>query len=356
MDKFDIEKILSRDEYSKVLNYISNDSKNKTKTNNSIKKLQNISINIDQDIIDFNKKWPFTNKNIDIPSEYMIATQSAKYSLSHTINLDSMIDIFKNKIIHDTSFFIKGISYKNFNCGEIKNDSNKKTNSFNLNNIEEDNDYKCKNTKNRKNKMFDNQATIIIWSDLSKKNINLKLFINGSGSMTGCRHINDAEYILEKFINEINKYKDSMVIKNKEEDNTLQLISCNTTMMKSDFELKMSINRTELRNILLEKYKILTIYDPTIYPGVKICYMWNQDNKYNDGVCHCSIKCKPRTKKKSGIGDCECITVTIIVFEKGKVVITGARNKIHTDDAYHFINKIIKKHHNTIMVNNIIKI
>ena len=102
MDKFDIEKILSRDEYSKVLNYISNDSKNKTKTNNSIKKLQNVSINIDQDIIDFNKKWPFTNKNIDIPSEYMIATQSAKYSLSHTINLDSMIDIFKNKINNDT--------------------------------------------------------------------------------------------------------------------------------------------------------------------------------------------------------------------------------------------------------------
>lgn len=361
MEEFNIKSYLSRDEYDKVLNFINNKSKNKIGKNGSS---TNNIINIDKEIIDFNNKWPFNNIEISESTEYMIATQSAKYSLSHTIHLDNMIEIFKKKMDEDASYFIRGITYKNFNYGEIKNISttNKKSNKS-----DEENKQKSKTTKYRKNKMFDNQATLIIWSELSKKNINLKLFINGSGSMTGCRHLRDGPYILEKLIDEINKYRDVMVIKNKPEENTdtednntedniLKLINCNTTMMKSDFELKMCINRTELRNILLEKYKILTIYDPTIYPGVKICYMWNQENKYNDGVCHCSVKCKPRTKKKSGIGDCECITVTIIVFEKGKVVITGARNEKHTNDAYEFINKIIQKHSKNIIVNNIINI
>ena len=323
----------------------------------------------------------------------MIATQSAKYILSHTIHLDNMIEIFKNKMDENSSYFIRGIIYKNFNYGETnkkiitkkkkkdkikKNDDIKdnilhiminNSNKIDHNDEKNEEEYEIiehdivlnnnSKIKSRKNKMFDNQATLIIWSELSNKNINLKLFINGSGSMTGCRHIDDSNHILNKLITEINRYKETMVIENDDDinnDNTLKLISCNITMMKSDFELKMCINRTALRNILLEKYKILTIYDPTIYPGVKICYMWNKENKYNDGVCHCSIKCKPRTKKKSGDGDCECITVTIIVFEKGKVVITGARNKIHTDDAYIFINKIINNHSQDIIVNNIIDI
>jgi len=390
MEKFNIERYLSRDEYNKVLNFINKISKNKSPKIKSTDKLNSINnniIDIDEKINIFNKKWPFDNIQISKPSEYMIATQSAKYILSHTIHLDNMIKIFKNIMDNDKSYFIRGIIYKNFNYGEInkkinaknkvkkiKKDENTKddilhimVNNFKKNdNINEDNEryeiieqkmVKNKSSKSRKNKMFDNQATLIVWSELSNKNINLKLFINGSGSMTGCRHINDSNFILNKLIDEINKYKESMVIKNTDiinDDKILKLISCNITMMKSDFELKMCIDRTSLRNILLEKYKILTIYDPTIYPGVKICYMWNQENKYNDGVCHCSIKCKPRTKKKSGIGDCECITVTIIVFEKGKVVITGARNKTHTDDAYHFINKIIDSHSQEIVVTNII--
>ena len=89
----------------------------------------------------------------------------------------------------------------------------------------------------------------------------------------------------------------------KQHYTTIKLTNYSITMMKSDFELKVRVNRTELRNILLEKYKILAVFDPTIYPGVKICYMWNQNNRFNDGVCHCNAKCRTRSKKKSGIGE-----------------------------------------------------
>jgi len=337
MDEFDIKEHLIGNEYECILKYINQKSKN------NIIEHKDIITKIDN----YNKKWPFENIILPKPTEYKIATQSAKYSLSHTINLKELINILKDNMTE--SYFIKGIIYKNNIYGDVDKKVNLKTQENN----------------NRKNKMFDNQATLIIWSTYSQKNINLKLFINGSGSMTGCKHIKDGDYILDKLINEINKYGNQLIITETEiESNidetknnitpTIKLSNYAITMMKSDFELKVRINRTELRNILLEEYKLLAVFDPTIYPGVKICYMWNQKNDFNDGVCHCNVKCRTRSKKKSGIGEGECITVTIIVFEKGKVVITGARNDKHISDSYNFINKIVDIHKNKIVVNNII--
>ena len=346
MDVFDIKEHLTGNEYDRIIKYINQKSKSNTIDH------KDITAKIDT----YNKKWPFDNIILPEPTEYKIATQSAKYSLSHTINLEKLINILKNKMT--PSYFVKGIIYKN----NIYGDVDKKVNS------------ESQVNNNRKNKMFDNQATLIIWSTYSQKNINLKLFINGSGSMTGCKHIKDGDYILDKLINEINEYGNELII-TETDTNTTTTTTTNTelnseskkgitptikltnyaiTMMKSDFELRVRVNRTELRNILLEKYKILAVFDPTIYPGVKICYMWNQNNRFNDGVCHCNAKCRTRSKKKSGIGEGECITVTIIVFEKGKVVITGARNDKHINDSYIFINKIVNTHKNKIVVNNII--
>ena len=334
MDNFDIKEYLTGNEYERILKYINQKSKN------NIVEHKDITTKIDN----YNKKWPFDNIILPEPTEYKIATQSAKYSLSHTINLEKLIKILKNNMT--PSYFVKGIIYKN----NIYGDVDKKVNT------------QSQVNNNRKNKMFDNQATLIIWSTYSQKNINLKLFINGSGSMTGCKHIKDGDYILDKLINEINEYGNELIITETDTNNesknsiipTIKLTNYAITMMKSDFELKVRVNRTKLRNILLEKYKILAVFDPTIYPGVKICYMWNQDNRFNDGVCHCNAKCRTRSKKKSGIGEGECITVTIIVFEKGKVVITGARNDKHINDSYIFINKIVNTHRNKIVVKNII--
>lgn len=337
MESFNINRYLSDDEYKNVLKYIDTKS-SKTSSANSVNNNE-----IKEKIDNYNKNWPFKDIMLPTPSEYKIATQSAKYSLSHTINLERFIEIITEKIINNPiNYFIKGVIYKNFNLGDIKDNSKEK-----------DSDIK----NNRKNKMFDNQATLIVWSEYSKKNINLKLFINGCGSMTGCKHNNDGNYVLDKLINEINSNPGELIVYEDNVDNKEQkinLLNYSITMMKSDFELKVCVNRTELRNILLKEYKILAVFDPTIYPGVKICYMWNKNNRFSDGICHCNIKCKTRSKKKSGEGEGECITVTIIVFEKGKVVITGARNENHIIDTYNFINNIIKIHKQKIVVNNVI--
>ena len=44
----------------------------------------------------------------------------------------------------------------------------------------------------------------------------------------------------------------------------------------------------------------------------------------NCGICKCSGICHG---KGCGNGDGECKGVTIAIFEKGKILITGARNK-----------------------------
>jgi hypothetical protein len=53
-------------------------------------------------------------------------------------------------------------------------------------------------------------------------------------------------------------------------------------------------------------------------------------------MCH-----KPCDGKGNGKGDGDCKKITIAAFQSGSVIITGAKNMRHIQDAYRFINKVI---------------
>ena len=93
--------------------------------------------------------------------------------------------------------------------------------------------------------------------------------------------------------------------------------------------------------MFVNKYKIFSTFEPTIYPGVKSMYYWNKD--YKDypikGKCYCTKKC---TGKGNGEGDGNCKKVTTAVFQSGSVLITGGRSMEQIKDGYDFINRILK--------------
>jgi TATA-box binding protein (TBP) (component of TFIID and TFIIIB) len=113
---------------------------------------------------------------------------------------------------------------------------------------------------------------------------------------------NTFKEIFDSDVNEINNYR--------------------IVMMNSDFDIKKNIDRDLLQDKIVDA-GYYSVYEPDWYPGVNIKYYFNTNNG-NSGICRCSEICKG---KGTGDGEGECKGVTIAAFEKGKILITGARKQ-----------------------------
>ncbi len=203
---------------------------------------------------------------------------------------------------------------------------------------------KKKRKNSKKKKRFYNQVTIIIKPNKNIRPINLKLFFNSSLSMTGCKNELDGEIAVNTLLNEIKKYK--CIFNNETDRNELNYYDYRITLINTDYSINFNINRIKLYDLLIIKYKLFVTYAPDIYPGIKIYYMWNTNNKYKNGLCNCyeenDLIC---TGKGEGLTVKNCKRVTIAIFQSGKIIITGAKKIVQTVDAYNFINKILIKHY-----------
>jgi TATA-box binding protein (TBP) (component of TFIID and TFIIIB) len=178
------------------------------------------------------------------------------------------------------------------------------------------------NSKKTKN-YFYNQVTMVIrvthneTEDLSKEpKINLKLFSNGSIQMSGCMSITNVNIALNKLLALLKQKKDSIKyivdnIEPKIEKFKIDMINCN-------YQVIMEIDRIKLYDLLLKK-KIKSSYEPCIRACVIIKYCPDIDN--------------PDQKD-----------VSIFIFQKGNIIITGARSKNQVIYTYNYINKILLDH------------
>lgn len=213
-----------------------------------------------------------------------------------------------------------------------------------------------KNTiENTKNKKFPNNLPILIYSDISKKNINIKIFKNGSISMTGCKFFEDGVNVLKKLETFLLNYEELFTILDK---NKFSIVNYETTMVNSNYKVNFRIDRSRLFSLLEEDYNYLfSSYDPSIYAAVKIGFYYNKNNDVQTGICKCNdsicTKRKSTSKKGTGDGYSNCKIITIAIFESGNIVITGGRNIEHAKEAYLYINKIIIKNINKIILINI---
>jgi TATA-box binding protein (TBP) (component of TFIID and TFIIIB) len=254
---------------------------------------------------------------IEKPSDLHISTRSAKCKLSHKINIGKMTEKLESIIENNQHPTIVGLEYKDICVGEIKRKKKKIANP----------------TKKQK---FYNQATFIIKPYKNGKNINVKFFLNGSISMTGCKNEDDGIIVIKNFIDEAKKYPD--VFYNKQDINNINVIDYGITLINTDYVIGFKVDRLKLFKFLSRNYKAYVSYDPSIYQGVKISYMWNKSNFKKDGVCICKKKCRleKNLRKKN-----TCKIVTIAIFQNGNIIITGSSYIEQTMEAYNYINKIL---------------
>jgi TATA-box binding protein (TBP) (component of TFIID and TFIIIB) len=169
----------------------------------------------------------------------------------------------------------------------------------------------------KKKYSFLNQISLkIVVPDKNPNNpINVKLFKNGSVQMTGCITIKDSIDALVRICNILttklfNKKKNIKQRLCTGKDLINSITKYQIGMINSNFDIGFWIDRNRLLEILKTK-KLDVTFDSNSHASVKIKYP---------------------------IDD---IVITILVFEKGKIIITGSRNYNHLKIAYDYINKLL---------------
>ena len=186
---------------------------------------------------------------------------------------------------------------------------------------------------------FYNQITVIIrisngnYKDLSDEpKINMKLFKNGSIQMSGCKTIKNINIALNKLVIRLSEVKakieNNKIIEKKFIENVegLTVKDFKINMINSNYQLKMNIDRDKLYS-LLNKKKIKCSYEPCIRACVIIKYTPIEDN----------IDQK---------------IVSVFIFQKGNIIITGSRSKSHILSTYNYINEILLTHTDEITKKN----
>ena len=187
-------------------------------------------------------------------------------------------------------------------------------------------------------KNFFNQVSLLINMEsilinVQKKNtnkktqnvMNIKFFKNGSLQLTGCKNISSVVFILDKLFSIM-----KMPIKSDEYDeikyfanpvfflDILDLYDLKIAMINSDFSIGFDIDRNKLFSLIKSEKNAVydCVYDSSRHAAVMIHYSHDEIN--------------PKKKKK--------FITTIIVFAKGKIIITGTHNYMRLIECYKFIN------------------
>lgn len=191
-------------------------------------------------------------------------------------------------------------------------------------------------------KTFFNQSTLVVRKRREEnpnifKEVNIKLFANGGIQMTGITGITFGETVL-KWLLPILSALPKPISDSKLEIKTLKL-----QLINSDYHVNGNINRDTLHNILSEDYHLFSSFEKLIHQGVNVKYYYNKAHAVDTqrGVCMCPNPC-PGTGDGEAIGDCK--KITILAFQTGDIIVTGARRKEQLDEAYSYMNIILTRH------------
>jgi TATA-box binding protein (TBP) (component of TFIID and TFIIIB) len=270
--------------------------------------------------------------------DYLDTEKNEVNNLPYNISISTMCTSCKL----DTKLFISNIEkYLNVNSDDILtvkvNKERMRTLIINKN--------KPKRIRKNENKQkikdvsknyFYNQITVVIrvsngfTTDLNKEpKINMKLFKNGSVQMSGCKSIYNINIALNKLIFRLKEIK-AKIENNKiieklfiEDFQTITIKDFKIDMINSNYQIDMHIDRIKLYNLLLKK-KIKSSYEPCIRACVIVKYTPLENN-------------------------IEGKEISIFIFQRGNIIITGARSKYHIISSYEYINNILINHKDDII-------
>lgn len=178
--------------------------------------------------------------------------------------------------------------------------------------------YSENDNEKKKNTKFYNQVTIAVNS--GNISMNIKLFRNGSIQITGCIKISNVVWGLNKLFNILKKIQsdDDPVANPIEFLSVINLLDNNIAMINSNFAIGFRIDRERLF-MKLHNDGYDCSFDPSRHAAVIMIYETSKS----------SITYSDNNKKIR--------TPSILVFDSGKIIITGVRNYRQLMECYKFI-------------------
>jgi len=318
------------------------------------------------DYIDY-KKIEINN----LPSNIKISTMSASCKLNteiNIVNIEKYLDLNMNDIVRiykKRDEIIKSLIPL------------EKKNKRNIDKV----------ALKKDNKHFYNQITVVIrinndsevtdWKKEPK--INLKLFTNGSIQMSGCKTTEGINIVLNKLLNRLKeeKAKINNISKLVEDTpfisktNNLMINNFQIYMINANYRVNMQIDRAKLLNLLIKK-KVKAYFEPCIRACVVVKYMpteyseedtnkedttkedTNKEDTNKEDTNKKDTNKEDTNKKDTNIkeNNSEGKEISIFIFQKGNIIITGARTKNHIISAHKYIINIFTNHHDEIYKKN----
>ena len=271
-------------------------------------------------------------KNIKI-STVRISTMTVLCNLGMDINLESFYNNIKAYHNVEKDYKIVSLEYMENPAKGVPKQKKKKQSQANAKLV-------------KKRKSFYNQATIIM--DYIKS-INLKMFRNGSIHITGIIDVEQGKRAVGFLCDEIRAIYEIDPSITTSDISKLGLANWDVVMINSDFCCNFKIRREKLYEILDSKYNLVVNYESDNYPGVKTSFYWNMGDPSKSGICKCKIgkTCSGKGRGTLAEGD-SCRKITISIFQSGKIIITGARDKAQIEDAYSFITTIFREYFHSV--------
>jgi TATA-box binding protein (TBP) (component of TFIID and TFIIIB) len=195
-------------------------------------------------------------------------------------------------------------------------------------------------TKRRiSDKTFFNQSTIVVRKLREAggefKEVNVKLFANGGFQMTGVTNEEFSRDVIDWLIRQFNELPERIT------EVPLSLKKFAVQLLNSDYKVNALVKRSELHKTLCDAYNLSSTLETTIYQGVNTKYYYNEASSGKKGICHCPKFC---TGQGDGTAIGSCKRITIAIFQTGSIIITGARMRKQLDEAYDFMNDVIRMH------------
>lgn len=253
-------------------------------------------------------------RDTDFPEEVKISTMTfiCKVATEFNVtNIGKYLDVSYGKI-HSINF--GDMPDTNTAIIKIKKKKKKKKQKQ-----VQENDENKKENKKKKDHFF-NQVSVTSKSPNGKL-INIKLFLNGTIQITGCKNYIHTMEALQCLFNELKKtiyiyntkkgkFIEKKFVKDEDELFVSKISKPKIVMINTNFDIGYTVNRDKLFEYT-QQHDIIASYDPNVHAGVNIKY---------------------KIKKKK---------ISIFVFESGSIIITGASNSEHVKSAYEFINKLL---------------
>jgi len=203
---------------------------------------------------------------------------------------------------------------------------------------------------------FFNQITVemnipVDYNSAITKDVNIKLFKNGSIQVSGIKSISQCNIIINKlvellkgeycvFVDQDNTHcpfgtpgSTPKIIRFIESDH-VKILNIKLNMINTMFQHQSKINRSQLYMRLIE-LKVTNLLEPSTRL------------KFQPDI-HAPVHVKIDLGNKK--------PVTVFVFESGKILIMAAKRRENIIDAYNYINKLLEENHEYVVKRNLIEI